>query len=89
MFWGHFLSNIGTLKRHACVRVLIKIRLIPLRSNISIPRETLTRQPDHIYSKSSQQARDFITSKGQKYREGNRGDEEGCETGREEEVFLP
>lgn len=28
----------------------IKIRLIPLRSNISIPKQTWPRQPEHIYS---------------------------------------
>ena len=48
MFWGHVLSSIGTLKILAYMHVLIKIRLIPLKSNISIPRETRPRQLEHF-----------------------------------------
>lgn len=73
MFLGHVLLVYRTLKRCFCifVHVRIKIRFIPLRSNISLPR-----QLEYVCSKTSQQARNFITSKEQKYRERNGGDGE-------------
>ena len=58
------------------MHVCIKMRLIPLRSNISIPRETWPRQPGHNKQYISSLAEEKITEK--ESEETKRGDGESA-----------